>query len=74
MQVDPVHFPPEWDTKHKCLMAIHRMMYKLGAGRRLRRIVDESNAQAREPHLGTVSKGAFRLFSSGRLCSTPGSV
>lgn len=33
MQVDPVHFPPEWDTKHKCLMAIHSMMYKLGAGR-----------------------------------------
>ena len=33
MQVDPVHFPPEWDTKQKCVMALHSMLYKLGVGR-----------------------------------------
>ena len=33
MQVDPVYIPPEWDTKQKCLMALHSMLYKLGAGR-----------------------------------------
>lgn len=35
MQVDPVYIPPEWDTKQKCVAAIHAMMYKLGAGREM---------------------------------------
>ena len=33
MHVEPLSIPPEWDTKHKCLRQLHKMMFKLGAGR-----------------------------------------